>query len=367
MKHIKERNISLQVLRGISCIFVFIIHYFEEIRRFNTNLKTNALSQFAYYADFGKIGVVSFFCLSGYLIVTSINSSSDKKIIKFLTKRFFRLYPAYWFSLCLLLVIFPGHFKGLHNFLTNLTMLQYTFETPYLNRVFWSLETEMYFYFLSTTFFIWNWHRVELFWKIHFVVFLLILFFFINYGTLYKINFYGRLIFNVSLMLLASQYRELRGKGPRKSILKKAFGINCILVMYPICNALFSFMSEGNQKAFTLFISYFSGIFFFVFALKFPLKKNFLSKIFCKLGDVSYSFYLTHIPILYLVFNSLPSFLIQATGYSSYLTMIISYILCNLFALLMHEAIEKPCLKLSYFINGLPSVLASLKKRKITV
>ena len=153
MKHKIERNISLQILRGVSCIFVFIIHYFEEIRGFNINLKSNALSQLAYYADFGKIGVVSFFCLSGYLIVTSINSSSDKKIIKFLTKRFFRLYPAYWSSLCLLLLIFPGHFKGLHNFLINLTMLQYTFETPYLNRVFWSLETEMYFLLFINYFF----------------------------------------------------------------------------------------------------------------------------------------------------------------------------------------------------------------------
>lgn len=51
--------------------------------------------------DLGRIGVVVFFAISGFIIPTSLNHRSLHPVRKFLISRLFRLYPLYWISIIL--------------------------------------------------------------------------------------------------------------------------------------------------------------------------------------------------------------------------------------------------------------------------
>lgn len=48
--------------------------------------------------NLGRLGVIIFFLISGYLIPFSFKNK-HKPIIKFAISRIFRLYPLYWFSI----------------------------------------------------------------------------------------------------------------------------------------------------------------------------------------------------------------------------------------------------------------------------
>ena len=52
----------------------------------------------------GRLGVVIFFAISGFVISFSIKLAHRYPVREFLTTRFFRLYPAYWLSIPLGLV-----------------------------------------------------------------------------------------------------------------------------------------------------------------------------------------------------------------------------------------------------------------------
>ena len=53
----------------------------------------------------GRFGVALFFLISGFVIPFSFKE--PRPLLRFALSRFFRLYPAYWLSLMLALLIFP--------------------------------------------------------------------------------------------------------------------------------------------------------------------------------------------------------------------------------------------------------------------
>ena len=101
--------------------------------------------------DFGRIGVVTFFMISGFVIPFSINPKSPAPVGTFLIRRFFRIYPAYWLSVPLGALtafwIWGGAF-GFRDFLVNLTLLQDFFGFTPAEGVYWTLRIEWIFYLL---------------------------------------------------------------------------------------------------------------------------------------------------------------------------------------------------------------------------
>jgi peptidoglycan/LPS O-acetylase OafA/YrhL len=90
--------------------------------------------------DLGKYAVGVFFIISGFLIPTALAKSGVKR---FVFHRFFRLYPAYWLAIALLLV-FERH--ALVPVAANLTMLQGYLRQPDLVGAFWTLQIELTYY-----------------------------------------------------------------------------------------------------------------------------------------------------------------------------------------------------------------------------
>ena len=94
MKNNYENIQSLQVIRGIAAILVFLYHGTGIIKEnFGYHLAQGIFA-------FGYSGVDIFFVLSGFIIFyTSENNNSNNLYIgpkEFLLKRFLRIYPIYW-------------------------------------------------------------------------------------------------------------------------------------------------------------------------------------------------------------------------------------------------------------------------------
>ncbi|MEE2746083.1 MAG: acyltransferase [Pseudomonadota bacterium] len=133
-----RREGSVDTLRGLAAMLVLFHHIELPFRQF-------ALG------DFGRIGVLLFFIISGYCIFLSLLNSSNtsnsyKNLYTFLIRRLFRLYPIYWVSV-LAIAIFTAHTYDLVTIILNFTMIQYAFSVGDINGVYWTLFIEIIFYF----------------------------------------------------------------------------------------------------------------------------------------------------------------------------------------------------------------------------
>src|ERR1700743_299894 len=90
-----DKNNAFDVLRLMLALFVIISHSY-----FLGGYKTpDPLAIFSKgQTDFGEIGVLGFFALSGYLITASFERA--KNVMVFASHRVLRIFPAYW--VCLL-------------------------------------------------------------------------------------------------------------------------------------------------------------------------------------------------------------------------------------------------------------------------
>ena len=89
--------VSFDILRFIAVLLVLVWHWIPE-------------TNFINYPINGRIGVVLFFVLSGYLISSGLAADSIKKtkiktLLSFYLKRFLRIFPIYYLLLLILLII----------------------------------------------------------------------------------------------------------------------------------------------------------------------------------------------------------------------------------------------------------------------
>lgn len=133
---------SLQILRAFAAISVVVTHVFQKL----------GYKPFGDYYISGQYGVDIFFILSGFLIYLTIKSNT--KIVTYLKKRLFRIYPLY---LCALLPYLIVKIKIFDLYLTPKVLIQNIMMLPWdrpigydslIIGVAWSTVFEMFFYFL---------------------------------------------------------------------------------------------------------------------------------------------------------------------------------------------------------------------------
>ena len=138
---------ELDALRGIAAISVVLFHYTGHANRY--------FDDFPFHLKYGEFGVQLFFVISGFVIYFTLKRS--RRMMDFAFARLSRLYPAYWATLSLLLIVDlldPERFVWWGGFLVNATLLQRTIGYPDIDIVFWTLAVEMTFYLvISVTFF----------------------------------------------------------------------------------------------------------------------------------------------------------------------------------------------------------------------
>lgn len=95
---------------------------------------------------YGYLGIIVFFIISGFVI---LHSALNKPAITFLVSRIDRLYPIYFISasLTVLTILISGGNYSLYAYLMNLTMMNDYFNVPDIDDVYWTLHTELKFYF----------------------------------------------------------------------------------------------------------------------------------------------------------------------------------------------------------------------------
>ena len=321
MKHI--RQLSLDGLRGIAALSVVIYHYFFRIDEiYNTG--SNVMD----WTYFGHFGVHLFFMISGFVIFMSI--SKETKPINFIISRFSRLYPAYFFAVIITFTVvyifgLQGREVKIFDALLNLLMFQEFLGIPHVDGVYWTLTVEITFYFWCLV--------LILFKKIDLLTFALFSFLFLFFTAeilpenIYKII--GKLFFinYVSFFLLGVVTYKLKSECLRyRNVLQ-------ILLIFTML-----FINSENENFIVycfIYILFLLGVYDVLKFLKF--------KIFIFMGEISYSLYLVHQNIGYVIITKMMN-----ADISKLAAALVAFIVSLFLAKLMYTYIE---LKLSKYIK----------------
>ncbi|MFF5083903.1 acyltransferase family protein [Actinoplanes sp. NPDC000266] len=155
----------LDALRGYAALTVVLFHLSPQIIGVERHM--------AIYRqiDLGKYAVLLFFLVSGYVIPMSLERHGSLR--RFWTGRLLRIYPAYLVTIALVtLLVTAGlmHWPGSLRTETVTGVLAHASMTPDLAgvrgvvRVFWTLSYEMVFYLIVTGLHAWRLHRLSAWW-----------------------------------------------------------------------------------------------------------------------------------------------------------------------------------------------------------
>lgn len=135
-------------LRAIAAMLVLWVHVSEQFKGIAAS-GTGWVHELTLPINAGRLGVVLFFAISGFVIPFSIKLTHRYPVREFLVTRFFRLYPAYWLSIPLGVVTTYWIWKlpfTASAFFVNLTMLAYLVDVPPAIGLYWTLAFEFVFY-----------------------------------------------------------------------------------------------------------------------------------------------------------------------------------------------------------------------------
>lgn len=293
----KRRFESLDALRAVACFLVIWQHVSESLCSLSSG--GSWTSEAADYFDFGRIGVVAFFCISGFVIPSSLRGDRRAAIRSFSINRFYRLFPPYWFSIALAIPVFFVFSRATLDFdraLANLGMVAVFFEQPHLLGHFWTLEIELAFYIASAILYLVFGNRKVLFSIVGFIL---------SYN-LWQKNLLGAsygalpmLGMFLSIMFASAMARTVydieTGKRPvQLKYLKQAIRIGLAIMIYllvePLISGIVRSFTEENPFWNRWGWGHFLGIVLFIAFFLFGKSPRWLSSA----GRWTYSAYLLH-------------------------------------------------------------------------
>lgn len=282
----------LDGLRGVAAIAVVLQHVAERIIIADPASGSILRPVFLDLFNAGRFGVALFFLISGFVIPFSFKE--PRPLLRFALSRFFRLYPAYWLSLMLALLIFPpltGESYSTPRILANVTMAQAAFEQRDVIGAYWTLFIELAFYGLCMGLFatrlLSDWRAV-----IGAIIAALgISFAVATYASLHGSHLPANVPLNIALMFL--------GTLMRRAWLEQDIGAKRWVVVVSAAWAslvppiLWLTPSQPDMPItpFSFCIAYWLALGLFIAASRLKVPKG---KAFLWLGVVSYSIYLFH-------------------------------------------------------------------------
>ena len=146
---------SLQVARGIAASLVFVMHLMNMAAMYSGwDYYISTLAGWSQYV--GHFGVDIFFVLSGFVIAVSASrakASPGRNAVNFLIKRAARIYPLFWMTLLmsLLLPAIPGSDNSLDALAAKPESI-FLLSPPAAHPLAWTLVYEVQFYILASIF-----------------------------------------------------------------------------------------------------------------------------------------------------------------------------------------------------------------------
>ena len=292
----------IDVLRGLASVLVYVFH--QQIHTFigypEKPIPAGSVTWWLFLGaiDLGKIAVAVFFCVSGYLIPSTL-TKPGATIREFTIHRLFRLYPAYWVSIASRLVILlalgmTANLPTTFNLLANITMFQKFIGQQDMIGVFWTLQIELVFYIVAA-FLAWRKLLTQR-WPIQLTMMLLTLICaagrYVTHKPLPVAMFMAMSLMWMADTLRASERGEVTGAAVKRAI------IGMIVMLVPA--SLLGYGDEGPRYITSYLIAI--GIFVFCWAKRAAFEKsNILMRALGWLGDWSYGIYLMHGSLLILI------------------------------------------------------------------
>ena len=313
----KNERIYFPNLNGLRFIaaFLVIIHHIEQIKKF-LNIG-DSFFKVPFISIIGKLGVVLFFVLSGflitYLLLSEEKSFKSISIQKFYMRRILRIWPLYFLIIILAFLVLPYiklfEITGLGNevvfnnlgmklllfafFFPNLVLSFYGI-VPYASHT-WSIGTEEQFYLF------WPW-LLKHFKKNRIFIMLIIIVFYRLISGFLNTSFsdflvYKKIIasiwacFNFDCMSIGGIFAVLLFQKNKFLILLKNnffFYFTLVLVIIMIVNGVF--IPHINYELYSILF----GIIILNFASNEIMKISLENTIFNFLGNISYGLYMFH-------------------------------------------------------------------------
>lgn len=292
----KNRLEYIDSIRGIAALIVFFFHSLEIV-----DIKLD-------FIDLGRVGVVMFFIISGLVIPWSIQNNIHSPIKNFIIKRFFRLYPAYWASIILaVIVVFFFHnselitaqiqITSIWQVILNFSMVQKTFGTVNILAPYWTLFIEVVFYVICACLF----YTKQLHNSKNQLLLIVI------FSVIALIGGSIRFYYNVKLPIILPVALSIMFYGAflRNYLLDRRDELFTQVMLLSIFYFILLFITfkfyyqDGWIKWYTTYL------FAFVFCILLLTKFKINNRVFVYFGKISYSFYLLHTISIVIVFHFL--------------------------------------------------------------
>ena len=350
------RFAAIDALRGLAALLVVWQHVAESLVQLpSIAANGTVLADISAKFDFGRIGIICFFLISGYVIPSSLKGKNKSQAIKkFSIRRFFRLYPAYWVSLIAIVAIYKiTDFKvETSTIIANTTMLQSFFGKNHLIGLYWTLQVELIFYTLCALLFYFDKLNNPRF--IMAIIWVLFVFFVVEQVAINYTSWlawpkqFQFLPYLLCVMFLGSLYRKLHDE-PENTMIRNYAWIGTFLCLglplFLLISDLLGF--ELAKNAFRFGIAH--SLAFILFFIGYKYLKN-APKSLLWLGTISYSLYLFHPIVLNLVKHCLQTNSNNITQINSYpLWIYLLFVsLCSiLLASIVYIVIERPAIRYS--------------------
>jgi peptidoglycan/LPS O-acetylase OafA/YrhL len=301
-----HRFANIDALRGVAAAVVVWLHGSEIFVRLPELAGRGTwLHDVAESLNLGRVGVVAFFLISGYVIPHSLRGDVGHALRQFAIRRFFRLFPAFWLSIPLaylaVWLLWQRPFD-VGDVLANITMVPAVFGREAALGLYWTLETELVFYGLVTLLFVAGALRRPTALIVLVALFLALFVLQGRFPWLPKpqVAQWAEMPFNLAVMFAGTLCRiamdDARRTGVAESHRRWAdlFAIGAILA---VCAMAAAHVVLGKTvQAQNFGVAYLIGVALFVATLLFWKRPP---EMIVWMGSISYSLYLLHPIVLY--------------------------------------------------------------------
>ena len=325
---------GLDVLRGIAAVCVVIYHYTSNFQRVYGHTSPPLFS-----FHYGALGVLLFFLISGFVIFMTLEKTQRPR--NFVRSRFSRLYPAYWAALLLTFAVLrfshlPGRTPSFARLAVNFSMIQGLVGVQHVDGVYWTLQVELCFYTIMLVLFMAGQLRWAQFWLLALMGLRLAQVYFLpeNSAFLQHHPRIARSVSQIEQVLILDYVHAFLIGITLYNIWKNGWRLTYAMIL-GIC-LLYSFWyGPRDDFYFTL------GFVTLVYAASHGYLSLLENRVMLFLGLISYSLYLTHQNIGYVVLRWM-----EGHGANANVAILAALVVALAAASALTYAIERPALRL---------------------